>query len=194
MGKLKYVMHFDGSSKPNPGDMISAYIIEDENNHVLFAETIKSGNGTSNRAEYIGLYSGIKKAKELGFVNLDILGDSELIINQVKGNCRCTKPPLRYYRDRIRNLLKEFDSWSLTHVLRNENKKADKLCRAELPSIIIGERPITENPITEDQRIPLIRLLARRGRRLLTSGLQLNWLEFSEAVKKAEKYLDEIDH
>jgi len=130
MNHRTYTIHFDGSSKPNPGIMTSAYIIKDDDEKNIFSETIQGGDGTSKLAEYIGLYHGVKKASELGCKHIKIVGDSELIINQVLGKYKCKKPKLLYYRDKIKDLLlTKFFTWELWHVLRKYNKEADKLTR-----------------------------------------------------------------
>ncbi len=129
MNLRTYTLHFDGSSKPNPGEMTSGYLIQDDDGHIISSQTIKGGEGTSNKAEYIGLYEGIKKAVNLGIKHIEIFGDSQLVINQVNGNFRCKKASLKYYRDKIQKLVTNFHTCVITHVPRNKNKKADKLCR-----------------------------------------------------------------
>lgn len=122
-------LSFDGSSKPNPGEMTSAYVIRDENNKMIHSETIQGGQGTSNEAEYIGLYQGLRKVVEMGYKHIKIQGDSQLVIFQVNGQFKCRKAKLVAYRDKILQLLKEFHTYELTHVKREFNKEADKLCR-----------------------------------------------------------------
>lgn len=129
MNLRTYTLNFDGSSKPNPGEMTSAYIIKDDDDNVIFSETLNGGHGTSNIAEYIGLYKGLEKAVSIGIKHIKIIGDSELVINQVNGNFRCNKPKLLHYRDKINELIKNFHTFSLTQVLRKFNKDADKMCR-----------------------------------------------------------------
>jgi len=130
MNNVAYTIYFDGSSKPNPGIMTSAYIIKDDDEKQIFSETVNGGDGTSNLAEYIGLYHGVKKASELGCKHIKIIGDSELIIRQVLGKCKCKKSTLLYYRDKIKILLlTKFFTWEMVHVLRKYNKEADKLTR-----------------------------------------------------------------
>ena len=129
MNLQTYIIRFDGSAKPNPGMMTSAYLIYDSNENLLCSETIKGDYGTSNLAEYIGLYSGLQKAKELGFRHIEVYGDSELVINQLNGEYKCKKATLKEYKEKIENLLNEFWTYKLTHVKRKFNKAADKLCR-----------------------------------------------------------------
>jgi len=123
------ILNFDGSSKPNPGEMTSAYVIRDTNNKLIHSETIKGGHGTSNVAEYIGLYEGLKKAVEKGYKHVKIYGDSELVIFQITGKYKCKKATLKPYRDKILELLKQLHTYEITQVLRKFNKEADGLCR-----------------------------------------------------------------
>jgi len=127
---IMYKISFDGSAKPNPGRMTSAYVIRNIHSDFIFSETIEStGEGTSNLAEYIGLYNAVKKALEIGCRYVKIFGDSELIINQVNGKFKCNKPTLIYYRNKIQEILPQFHTYELTHVPRAQNKEADRLCR-----------------------------------------------------------------
>ena len=130
-----YVLNFDGSSKPNPGMMTSGYILRDGDTTVV-SETISGGEGTSNVAEYIGLYEGLKKALELGCKHIKIIGDSEVVIKQIlgpeRGGYKCNKPRLQSYRDKVRILLGKFHTYEMIHVLRKNNKDADRLCRKAL--------------------------------------------------------------
>jgi ribonuclease HI len=129
MNNITYTIHFDGSSKPNPGIMTSAYIISDDDNKLVTSETIQGGDGTSNLAEYIGLFEGLTDALKIGCKHIKVFGDSELIINQVLGKFKCKKPTLKVYRNKIQELLKQFYTYELSHVSRNLNKEADAMCR-----------------------------------------------------------------
>lgn len=123
------ILNFDGSSKPNPGEMTSAYVIRSVDNKLMHSETIQGGHGTSNVAEYIGLYRGLKKAVEMGYKHVKIYGDSQLVIFQVAGKFRCKKPSLDVYRKKILELLEQLHTYELEHVSRKFNKEADGLCR-----------------------------------------------------------------
>jgi ribonuclease HI len=123
------ILNFDGSSKPNPGEMTSAYVIRDINDKLLNSRSIVGGHGTSNEAEYIGLYEGLKKVVELGYKHVEVYGDSQLVIFQVKSEFKCRKAHLVAWRDKILELLKQVHTYKLTHVKRQFNKEADALCR-----------------------------------------------------------------
>jgi ribonuclease HI len=63
---------------------------------------------TNNMAEYEALVLGLKTLKEMGARRLVVHGDSELIINQVKGIYQAKHPILRAYRNIVLDLLGEF--------------------------------------------------------------------------------------
>ena len=55
-----------------------------------------------------------------------IFADSQLIINQLKGSYKIKKAHLKKFNDVIISILSHFN-YTLTHVLRDANKVADKL-------------------------------------------------------------------
>jgi hypothetical protein len=63
---------------------------------------------TNNMAEYEALILGLKTLKELGARRIVVHGDSELVINQVKGIYQSKHPRLRAYRNLVLDLLEEF--------------------------------------------------------------------------------------
>jgi ribonuclease HI len=63
---------------------------------------------TNNMAEYEALVLGLKALKEMGAKKIVVHGDSELIINQVKGIYQSKHPRLRAYRNTCLTFLKNF--------------------------------------------------------------------------------------
>ena len=59
--------------------------------------------------------------------NIIIEGDSLLVINQLLGKWKVKSENLKSLYEKASTLLKEFDSYTLKHIPRSENKKADKL-------------------------------------------------------------------
>jgi ribonuclease HI len=55
------------------------------------------------------------------------MGDSELIVRQVRGEYRVKDAGLRELHARVREALGEFDHGSIRHVRREENARADRL-------------------------------------------------------------------
>jgi len=56
-----------------------------------------------------------------------VRSDSELVVNQVRGAWDTNDPDLRALRVRARELFAGFDDWSLEHVPREINERADEL-------------------------------------------------------------------
>ena len=66
-------------------------------------------------------------ARDLGIDEADIRGDSQLVVKQIRGEWDTNDPKLRERRVRVRELLTEFDRWSIAHVPREVNERADEL-------------------------------------------------------------------
>ena len=77
-------MFFDGACRGNPGPMgIGALLLE---NGKKIKEISKSiGKGTNNIAEWSALIEGLKLAKAHGCRDLEVRGDSQLVIRQITG-------------------------------------------------------------------------------------------------------------
>jgi ribonuclease HI len=90
------------------------------------------GRATNNQAEYEALIRALEAATEYGFDELVIKGDSQLIVKQVRGEWDTNNPTLRENRVRVRELLQRIDSWSIDHVPREINARADELVNEAL--------------------------------------------------------------
>ncbi len=119
-------VYFDGAARNNPGPAAIGWVIVTDGGIVTEGgETI--GETTNNRAEYEALIRAIEVAIDYGFDQLEIRGDSELIVKQVTGAWNTNDPGLKERRVRVRELLASVDSWSLQHVPREVNERADSL-------------------------------------------------------------------
>jgi ribonuclease HI len=96
----------------------------------VFEETdLLPPHTTNNVGEYSGLLLCLRLAKRLGVEVLQIHSDSRLIVNQTNGLWRCKDPNLEKLRDRVWQAGTDFHRVSLRWVPREENKRADQLCR-----------------------------------------------------------------
>ena len=131
-------LRFDGSCKPNPGDGGSGYVIFDTNNDktIIEGHYYVGGNCTNNVAEYFGLIAGLKHFQNSPYTadHLNIEGDSELTINQMKGTYRINSHRLKPLFKRVTNLLLKYcrgdsicTSVSFAHIDRRFNVRADAL-------------------------------------------------------------------
>jgi transposase InsO family protein len=78
-------------------------------------------------AEYEALTFGLEMAISLGIKQLLAKGDSQLIINQVRGDCSCNNPQLAAYLIHVRRLEKDFEVLELQYIPRDLNSAADDL-------------------------------------------------------------------
>ncbi len=124
-------LYFDGASRGNPGPAAIGWVIVTDDGIVATGkETI--GTATNNQAEYAALLAGVKAARSYGYDTITIRGDSELIVNQVRGEWNTNDPQLREHRVNVRAILDSFDEWSISHVPRELNEKANKLANEAL--------------------------------------------------------------
>ncbi|XP_060180738.1 uncharacterized protein LOC132610466 [Lycium barbarum] len=91
---------------------------------------------SNNVAEYQALILGLEMAVDMEQLQLQIFGDSKLVINQVLGSYEVKKPELLPYRNYAQKLIGWLGEVTIQHVPRKENKKADAL--AALASALIS--------------------------------------------------------
>lgn len=119
-------LYFDGGSRGNPGPAAIGWVIV-SGGGIVAEGGERVGETTNNVAEYEALIRGLEAARDYGFDVLEIRGDSELIIEQVRGAWNTNDPELRERRVRVHELLRGFDEWSIAHVPREINERADEL-------------------------------------------------------------------
>jgi ribonuclease HI len=124
-------VYFDGASRGNPGPAAVGWVIV-TGDGVVSEGSERIGETTNNRAEYAALERALEVARDHGFDEIDVRGDSELVVRQVRGEWDANDPGLRERRVRVRELLGAFDRWSLDHVPREINDRADRLANEAL--------------------------------------------------------------
>ena len=124
-------VYFDGGSRGNPGPAGIGWVIV-SGDGIVAEGGERIGETTNNRAEYEALLKVLTVARDYGFDEVDVRGDSELIVKQVRGEYDTSHPELRERRARVRELLTAFDRWSIEHVPREINERADRLANEAL--------------------------------------------------------------
>ena len=117
----------DGAARGNPGLAGAGAVVFDEQGHVLERLGKFLGRQTNNVAEYQGLLLGLRRARELGAEELEVVADSELMIRQLSGTYQVRAPPLRELHSEALSLLKAFRKVKLVHVPRAQNADADEM-------------------------------------------------------------------
>lgn len=129
---LKLVVNVDGGARGNPGPAAIGAVIQDAKGEVLEEHGERIGIATNNVAEYRALLLGIARAARLGADELELVGDSELIVRQVKGEYKVKDATMRELHGEVKRALRPFESWSIRHVRRELNTEADRLVNAVL--------------------------------------------------------------
>jgi ribonuclease H / adenosylcobalamin/alpha-ribazole phosphatase len=76
---------------------------------------------TNNIAEYEGLVTGLRLAKELGIQRLLIRGDSQLLAKQAQKEYDCNSDKMAEYLLEVRRLEKIFNGFKVRYVPRLDN-------------------------------------------------------------------------
>jgi len=129
---LKLIVHVDGGARGNPGPAAIAAVVADADGEVLHEASETIGRATNNVAEYKALILGIDRALQLGASELDLVGDSELIVKQVQGKYKVKDAGLKPLHAEVRRRLADVGEWSIRHVRRELNAEADRLVNEAL--------------------------------------------------------------
>jgi ribonuclease HI len=126
------VVAFDGGARGNPGPAAAAAVIEDSAGNVLAEVSERLGETTNNVAEYSALLLGLERARALGAQAVQVRGDSELVIRQLRGSYKVRSAALRPLYERALATLERFSRYTLQAVPRAQNARADALVNAAL--------------------------------------------------------------
>jgi ribonuclease HI len=130
MGKL--IVNVDGGARGNPGPAAIGVVLRDADGEVIAERGERIGRATNNVAEYRALLAGIALAAEHGASEVELIGDSELVVRQVEGRYKVKDGTLRELHAEVKRALAGLDSWSIRHVKRAQNAEADRLVNAAL--------------------------------------------------------------
>ena len=129
---MKAVVNVDGAPAATPGPAAIAAVVQDAGGELLEQRGETIGEATNNVAEYRALLLGIERAAALGATELELVGDSELVVRQVKGEYKVKDAALRRLHAEVKRALSGFESWSIRHVRREHNAEADRLVNEAL--------------------------------------------------------------
>jgi ribonuclease HI/probable phosphoglycerate mutase len=130
----KCVLYTDGASRGNPGKAGAGAVLFDEGGREIATCAQYLGTCTNNVAEYKALIIGLQKAKVLDCRDLLINLDSELIVKQIKGQYKVKNAALKPLFMEVISLLNELPTWTIHHVPRSQNARADQLANEGIDS------------------------------------------------------------
>lgn len=117
----------DGASRGNPGQAGAGAVLLDDQGDELASCSTYLGTCTNNVAEYKALIVGLDKALLKGCTDLAIFLDSELIVRQIQGSYKVKNEALLPLFRQVRERLARMQHWSISHVPRAQNARADQL-------------------------------------------------------------------
>jgi ribonuclease HI len=117
----------DGASRGNPGLAGAGFVLMGGAGQIVYEGARFLGEATNNQAEYIALVEGLSQGVEMGFSDISIRMDSELIVKQIKGEYRVKNHGIKPHYKKAVELLNKLESYSIEHIPREKNKEADRL-------------------------------------------------------------------
>src|SRR5436190_20841136 len=123
-------MYFDGASRTIPrGGLVAGVgiMLISPQNHVIPRAFSLTEPCTNNVAEYNALLIDLQLALQLGVRNLQAYGDSELIVNQLRGEYKVRSDDLIPYFNFALQMAEQFEGFYIGHVPRLDNTHADAL-------------------------------------------------------------------
>lgn len=119
--------YFDGGARGNPGPAGYGVYIVDALGNVLSEQHGSLGTATNNIAEYHGLIAALQWAVEHDVRQITVKGDSQLIVEQMRGNYKVKNEGLKPLYLQARMLVMQIGDVRFEHVRREQNKDADRL-------------------------------------------------------------------
>jgi len=116
--RVPITLVFDGGSRGNPGQGYGSYQLTVRNKAEPPKRLEFSAQHTNNEAEYDTLIAAleaiVRRAKDPRRVDLDIRGDSQLVIKQITGAWKAKDPRMSERVRRAQALLLQFGRWRAT--------------------------------------------------------------------------------
>lgn len=129
-----FILHTDGGSRGNPGPAATGYLLY-EDGKLVDSGGDYLGTATNNFAEYTALISGLKMALKHDIQDLTCKLDSELVVNQLNGKYKVKHEAIKPLHAQVKELVVKFPKIVFTHVLRSENREADRIVNEVLDAV-----------------------------------------------------------
>ena len=120
-------MYIDGACRGNPGPASIGVVLQDSSVHAPRTLSKYLGEATNNIAEYLALVYGLQEALQLGYHEVTVKSDSELLVKQTQGAYKVRDRNLRLLQGLVQHLIKGFRSVHIEHIPRTKNAAADRL-------------------------------------------------------------------
>ncbi|KAK9921977.1 hypothetical protein M0R45_030466 [Rubus argutus] len=144
--KQPWTLFFDGSATSNGGG--AGVVLTDPTGNTKALSFKLRFPCTNNIAEYEAFVIGMSTAIEMGVKRINVIGDSNLVISQMKGDFAVKEATLAPYRTMAEKLVGMFDQAILEHIPGATNRYADALATLgsklsftnEQPNVVVIQR------------------------------------------------------
>ena len=126
-----YKIYCDGASRSNPGEASLGVSVQKNNIEVDYLYR-KIGIASNNVAEYQALIEGLKYCILNSIDVVEIFLDSKLVVEQMNKNYKVKSKNLINLFNEALQLTSQIRSVKLTHIRRENNKRADELANKAL--------------------------------------------------------------
>src|SRR5436189_3812392 len=169
-------MYFDGASRTIPRAGLAAgvgVVFISSQNHIIPRAFSLTEPCSNNVAEYNALLIGLQLAHRLGVRKLQAYGDSELIVNQLRGEYEVRSDDLIPYFDSALQMAEQFEGFYIGHVRSQDNTHAEALAglatalclqAGEYQNILVCARSLfhpkwtsPKGPLNPDTIIPFLK-------------------------------------
>lgn len=134
---MRYELVFDGGSIGNPGKAYGSFRLrqlgegDQPSGRAGAPVRLEFGHGTNNQAEYRALIAGIEAVRQqaeqageaLESVQLEVRGDSKLVLNQMAGEWKIKNSDLLKLHDQALDLLAGFGEVKLIYQPRSKSQR-----------------------------------------------------------------------
>lgn len=131
---MSIVVYTDGGARGNPGPAAAGVVIQQDGATTAEVKAFLGERQTNNWAEYEAVVIALGKLLEMNLrdSDLEFRLDSQLVVEQLKGNWKIKEPNLKEQAAKVHGLLKDFGSVTFTYIPREQNKDADRLVNEAL--------------------------------------------------------------
>jgi ribonuclease HI len=129
---MRYLVHTDGAARGNPGPAAIGVVVRDTSGRTIYESSRSLGVRTNNEAEYLALIAALEYLKDARASEAEFCLDSELVVRQINGEYKVKEPRLQALHGQVRMLLNAIPRYTIRHVRREENARADELANEAL--------------------------------------------------------------
>lgn len=128
----RWIVYADGASRGNPGPSSIGAAVYKPGGDEAHAVSRRIGRATNNEAEYQAAIAGVEAALGLGATRIELRMDSQLVVRQLEFRYQVRHPRLKPFFARLLELRRQFAEFTVLHVPREQNKRADELANLAL--------------------------------------------------------------